>query len=167
MAQAMRKLLVVIVTILFPVFNHAASQQSGAKKLAVPERGFISSQQARTWEEGLISGNGTIGINILSRPLDETVIFSHERLFLPQGPPTMPPDNANRLFEIRNLIDRGLYRQATELAFDLSGQESFMYPDPFVPAFDLNLQMEAEGEVKDYMRSVDFQTGEATCSLGR
>ena len=162
MEKTMRKLLIVIVTILFPVLNHAAPRQSGAKKLAVPERGFISSQQARTWEEGLISGNGTIGINILSRPLDETVIFSHERLFLPQGPPTMPPDNANRLFEIRNLIDRGLYRQATELAFDLSGQESFMYPDPFVPAFDLNLQMEAQGEPRDYMRSVDFQTGEAT-----
>ena len=159
---AMRRLLFVILTILFPVLNHAASKPAGVKKLEVPDRGFISSQQARTWEEGLISGNGTIGINILSRPLDETVIFSHERLFLPKGAPTMPPDNANRLFEIRNLIDRGLYRQATELAFDLSGQESFMYPDPFVPAFDLNLQMEAEGEVKDYMRSVDFQSGEAT-----
>ncbi len=158
----MRQLIFLFVAILFPVLTHAATPQSGPKKLAVPERGFISSEQARTWEEGLISGNGTIGINILSRPLDETVIFSHERLFLPQGPPTMPPDNANRLFEIRNLIDRGLYRQATELAFDLSGQESFMYPDPFVPAFDMNLQMEAVGEVKNYMRSVDFQTGEAT-----
>ena len=147
---------------LFPVLTHAASPQSGPKKLAVPERGFISSGEAHTWEEGLISGNGTIGINILSRPLDETVIFSHERLFLPMGAPTMPPDNSSRLFEIRTLIDRGLYRQATELAFDLSGQEGFMYPDPFVPAFDMNLQMEAEGEVEDYMRSVDFQTGEAT-----
>jgi len=158
----MRLLKFLLVAMLFTVVNPAISQKSGSKKLVVPERGFISSEQARTWEEGLISGNGTIGINILSRPLDETVIFSHERLFLPQGPPTMPPDNANRLFEIRNLIDRGLYRQATELAFDLSGQESFMYPDPFVPAFDMNLQMEAVGEVKHYMRSVDFQTGEAT-----
>jgi hypothetical protein len=162
MARAIRKLIFLFVIVLFPVLNKVASGQSGTKKLAVPERGFISSEQATTWEEGLISGNGTIGINILSRPLDETVIFSHERLFLPKGPPTMPPDNANRLFEIRNLIDRGLYRQATELAFDLSGQESFMYPDPFVPAFDMNLQMGAVGEVEKYMRSVDFQTGEAT-----
>ena len=133
-----------------------------AKKLKVPDRGFISSQPGKTWEEGLISGNGTIGINILSKPLDETIIFTHERLFLPQGAPTVPPDNGHMIFEIRNLIDRGLYKQATELAFDLSGQEGFMYPDPFVPAFDVNLQMEAEGEVTDYMRSVDFQTGEAT-----
>lgn len=132
------------------------------KKLKVPERGFISSKPAKTWEEGLICGNGTIGVNIMSHPLNETIIFSHERLFLPKGAPTVPPDNSHMLFEIRNLIDRGLYKQATELAFDLSGQESFMYPDPFVPAFDVNLQMESEGEVNGYMRSVDFQTGEAT-----
>ncbi len=131
-------------------------------RLRVPERGFVSSQPAQTWEQGLICGNGTIGANALSRPRDETIIFTHERLFLPTGAPLMPPDTAARLFEIRRLIDRGLYRQATALAFDLSGQESFMYPDPFVPAFDLNIQMDSEGNATDYMRSVDFQTGEVT-----
>jgi len=133
-----------------------------SNKLKVPERGFISSKPAVTWEEGLICGNGTIGVNIFSRPLEETIIFSHERLFLPKGSPTVPPDNSHMIFEIRRLIDRGLYKQATELAFDLSGQESFMYPDPFVPAFDVNLIMRSDLEVNDYVRSVDFQTGEAT-----
>ena len=129
-------------------------------KLNIPERGFISSKPAETWEQGLICGNGTIGANMFSRPLEETVIFTHERLFLPMGAPTMPPETSARLFEIRRLIERGLYKQATQLAFDLSGQESFMYPDPFVPAFDLNIKMDAEGEMADYARSVDFQKGE-------
>jgi hypothetical protein len=133
-----------------------------SKKLPVPERGFISSQPAETWEQGLISGNGTIGANVLSRPLDETIIFTHERLFMPMGPPKMPPDSSARLFEIRNLIERGLYHQATQLAFDFSEQTSFMYPDPFVPAFDMNITTESQGRVRDYMRSVDFETGEAT-----
>ena len=135
---------------------------AAAQTLAVPERGFISSQPAETWQQGLISGNGTIGANVLSRPLDETIIFTHERMFLPMGPPVMPPLLAPRLFEIRRLIDRGLYQQATELAFNLSEQEGFMYPDPFVPAFDLSIKMGADREISDYMRSVDFQTGEAT-----
>lgn len=126
----------------------------------VPERGFISSLPAETWEQGLISGNGTMGANVMSRPAEEIVIFTHERMFLPQGPPVMPPDNANRLFEIRSLIDRGLYKQATQLQFDLSGQSGFMYPDPFVPAFDLNIGMDTGKEIRDYVRSVDFQTGE-------
>ncbi|MBD3413767.1 MAG: hypothetical protein GF421_04950, partial [Candidatus Aminicenantes bacterium] len=146
----------------FFVFFIVFSFGSDAKYKNIPERGFISSEQAKTWEQGLICGNGTIGANVLSRPLDETIIFSHERLFLPKGPPLMPPDNAARLFEIRRLIDRGLYKQSAELAFDLSGQDGFMYPDPFVPAFDLNIQTEKEGQIKDYMRSVNFQTGEAS-----
>lgn len=133
---------------------------AGAGPLPVPERGFISSQPAKIWEEGLLSGNGTIGINVLSRPLDERIIFTHERLFMPMGAPIMPPDQSARLFEIRRLIDRGLYKQATELQFNLSGQTTFMYPDNFVPAFDLAIRSAQQGEVRDYSRSVDFQTGE-------
>jgi len=131
-------------------------------QLKSPARGFISSEPAETWQQGLISGNGTIGANVLSRPLDETIIFTHERLFLPKGPPLMPPLTAPRLFEIRRLIDRGLYTQATELAFNLSEQKGFMYPDPFVPAFDLSIKMDTEEDISDYKRSVDFQTGEVT-----
>jgi hypothetical protein len=150
------------VVLMFLLLLTSSGAISQSIKLKVPERGFISSKPAATWEEGLICGNGTLGVNILSRALDETIIFSHERLFLPQGPPTVPPDNSHMLFEIRNLIDRGLYKQATELAANISGQQGFMYPDPFVPAFDVNLKMESDLEVKDYMRSVNFQTGEAT-----
>ena len=65
--------------------------------LQPPERGFISTEPANTWEEGLICGNGTIGLNDLSRPLDETIIFTHERLFLPEGDPVLPPLMAPRL----------------------------------------------------------------------
>ncbi len=150
---------VIVALVMVGIF---AGPLSFARQLAVPERGFISSEPAKTWEEGLISGNGTIGANVFSRPLDETIVFTHERIFLPLGPPTIPPEQSARLFEIRNLVDRGLYKQATELAFQFSGQEGFMYPDPFVPAFDLGIKMESEGDVKDYMRSVDFETGEAT-----
>ena len=130
-------------------------------QIKVPERGFISSRPGETWEEGLISGNGTIGANVFSQPLDETIVFTHERMFLPNGDPHMPPDQAARLFEIRQLIDQGLYKQATQLQFDLSGQEGFMYPDPFVPAFDMTIRMNTDRKISDYMRSLDFETGES------
>lgn len=133
-----------------------------AAQLPVPERGFISSTQAKTWEEGLICGNGLLATNALSRPLDEIIIFNHKRLFMPEGTPTKPPLTAPHLAEIRKLIDEGKYDEATKLTFDISGQNGFMYPDRFIPAFDLSIQMSAQGEVTDYMRSVDFQTGEAT-----
>ena len=135
---------------------------SHALPLPVPARGFVSIKPAKNWEEGLISGNGMIGINALSRPLDERIIFSHERLFMPMGAPVVPLDQSAHLPEIRKLIDEGKYKEAANLQFKLSGQESFMYPDFFVPAFDLTLDSESQGEVRDYARSVDFQTGEAT-----
>ncbi|TDG36214.1 hypothetical protein EZJ43_09430 [Pedobacter changchengzhani] len=131
------------------------------QKLASPERGFISSKPGKNWEEGLISGNGTIGVNVLSKPLNDIIIFSHAKLFLPIRNPVMPPDNGARIWEIRNLIDRGLYKQATELAAQFSGQEDFYGPDPFVPAFDMNINMSVAGLVKDYVRAVNFETGEA------
>ncbi|WP_419194050.1 glycosyl hydrolase family 95 catalytic domain-containing protein [Novipirellula herctigrandis] len=153
----MHTLLIVFVTMFFGKGLLLATDS-----LPVPERGFVSSEPAETWEQGLICGNGTIGANALSRPLDERIIFTHERLFLPMGAPVMPRDQSARLFEIRRLIDQGLFKQACELQFNLSGQDGFMYPDYFVPAFDLTILSQAEGAVRDYARSVDFQTGETT-----
>lgn len=157
--KAQRKL-VVSIGLMMMFISVGVCSFAGA--LTSPERGFISSTQAKTWEEGLISGNGTLGLNVFGKPLDETLVLTHERLFIPLDKPHMPPPNGQRLFEIRNLIDRGLYKQATELAFDLSGQEGFLYHDHFVPAFDVNIQMDGDREAKDYMRSLDFKTGQAT-----
>ncbi len=132
-----------------------------AASLPVPERGFVSIRPANNWEEGLITGNGTLAINALSRPQNERVIFTHERLWMPMGAPHVPPDQSAHLPEIRKLIEEGKYKEAEGLQFKLSGQKSFMYPDFFVPAFDLTIDSEPKGEVRDYARSVNFQTGEA------
>jgi hypothetical protein len=72
--------------ILASLLSLNATYSAAAESVPVPERGFVSCQPAKTWEEGLICGNGTIGANALSRPLKERIIFTHERLFLPMGP---------------------------------------------------------------------------------
>ncbi|MEP2774596.1 MAG: glycoside hydrolase N-terminal domain-containing protein [Luteolibacter sp.] len=142
-------------------FSLLTIMTSLALPLPVPERGFVSIEPAETWEEGLICGNGTIGVNIQSRPLDERIIFTHERLFMPMGKPHVPPDQSAHLPELRKLIAEGKYKEAEELQFKHSKQEGFMYPDFFVPAFDLSIRSESEGEIRDYARSVDFQKAEA------
>jgi alpha-L-fucosidase 2 len=129
--------------------------------LPVPARGFVSVKPAKNWEEGLITANGTLAINALSRPLNERIIFNHERLFMPMGKPHVPPDQSKHLPELRKLIEEGKYKEAEELQFKYTGQEDFMYPDFYVPAFDLTIDSEAQGEVRNFARSVDFQTGEA------
>ena len=138
----------------------AAGPASGG--LPVPQRGFVSVAPAETWEQGLLSGNGTIGANALSQPLDETITFTHARLYLPDGAPTPPQATAARLSEVRQLIDQGLYQEAYQKGLEISGRSDFRYPDAFIPAFDMRIQTSAQGEVRDFMRSVDFQTGVAT-----
>lgn len=142
-------------------FSQAGLEASEEPGLGSPVRGFFSTRPGPTWEHGLLSGNGSVGAVVMSQPLDETVIFSHERMFLPERPPQLPPLTGQRLFEIRRLIERGLYQQASQLAFDLSGQESFRYPDPFVPAFELGIRMDGDPNISEYRRAVDFETGEA------
>jgi hypothetical protein len=137
--------------------SRPASQAAG---LPVPGRGFISSEPGKTWEQGLLSGNGTIGASVLGEPLEEIVIFSHKRMFAPERAPLLPPATATRLFEIRSLIDKGLYAQAARLSVDMVDQKGFLYPDPLMPAFDLRIKMSADGPMADYMRSTNFQTGE-------
>lgn len=129
--------------------------------LPVPARGFVSIRPAQNWEQGLITANGTLAINALGRPLDERIIFNHERLFMPMGDPFVPRDQSAQLPVIRKLIEEGKYKEAEVLQFQLSGQKAFMYPDFYVPAFDLTIISESQGEVRDYARSVDFQTAEA------
>jgi len=140
----------------------AGAAAPAAAGLPVPERGFISSEPGKTWEQGLLTGNGTIGASVLGEPIDEIVILSHKHMFAPERPPLLPPATATRLFEIRRLIDRGLYAQASRLAVDMVDQKGFLYPDPLMPAFDLRIKMSEDGPVADYVRSTNFQTGETT-----
>lgn len=149
------------ITLLAILGLNSMNLQAEPLPLPVPARGFVSLKPAENWEQGLITGNGTLGLNALSRPLDERIIFNHERLFMPMGEPFVPRDQSARLPEIRSLIEQGKYKEAEVLQFELSGQKSFMYPDFYVPAFDLTIQTEPRGEVRGYARSVDFQTGEA------
>ncbi|MHC4266018.1 MAG: glycoside hydrolase N-terminal domain-containing protein, partial [Planctomycetota bacterium] len=127
-----------------------------------PERGFISEYPAKNWEHALISGNGKIGALVMSRPLNEIIIFSHERLFMPIEPSQPVVNIAPHLEKVRRMMGEGRYRQTAEFVFDLArkqGYKGLRWTDPLIPAFDLKIQMDPAGEIKNYARSVDFQTG--------
>jgi hypothetical protein len=133
-------------------------------ELKPPERGFVSTRAAENWEEALISGNGTIGALVMSRPVNETIIFSHERLFMPIYPSQPIVNMAPHLDTVRRMIEEGQYSQAAEFVSGLArkqGYRGMWWTDPLIPAFDLKITMSPAGEIRDYARSVDFQTGVA------
>jgi len=127
-----------------------------------PIQGFTSWLPARSWEEALLSGNGTIGAMVIGRPHDETIILNHALLYLPASLPIKPINQASRLDEIRQLLLEGKYTEATKIPVEQSekeGYDGWHWTDPYMPAFDIRLDM-TPSNVTHYARSVDFETGE-------
>ena len=112
-----------------------------------PQRGFVSSKPAETWEHALMSGNGKFGALVMSQPLDETIILNHARLFMPLNEPLPPVDSGSHLKEIRQMLADGQYQRAADFVVELSNKANYgakRWTDPFIPAFDLRVRMDAQ-----------------------
>jgi len=127
-----------------------------------PERGFVSKVPATSWEMGLVSGNGKYGAMVFGQPLDETIVLNHAELYMPLHKPLPPVNTAAHLKEIRQLLADGEYQKAADFVVTQSKKEGYEgkhWTDPYIPAFNIKVQMTTNGEVKNYQRSVDFSTG--------
>jgi len=135
-----------------------------ADSAPAPVRGFTGWTPAATWEEAMLSGNGTVGAMVFGRPHDETIILNHARLYLPATDPMKPIDQAGRLGEIRELLRDGRFVEASRIPVGISLEEGYggqLWTDPYMPALDIRLSM-APSDISDYSRGVNFETGEAT-----
>ncbi len=132
---------------------------------AEPERGFVSRQAAGSWQDGLLTGNGTIGAVVPGHPFDEMLHLSHAGLFLPNPQSPVPVKMVSRLDKLRRLCLEGRFREAGEEIEDARSACNFSEErDRFVAAFAMNIR-QAEGEIMHYQRSVDFLTAEAKVML--
>lgn len=132
--------------------------------LSPPEKGFVSWLPAAKWEDALLCGNGTIGTMTMGYPFDETIVFNHALLYLPNAKPLVPPLMATHLDTIRRLFFAGNYGEAAHYGVKVwkdAGYGDKKWTDGYVPAFDLNLNTKASN-VSAYQRMVNYRTGEAT-----
>jgi len=130
------------------------------KRGIVPKRGMVSTGVAGGT---LFSGNGKMTVEQSGSPLADEVVFHHERLLQPWKVPDEAPKIAGVLPEVRQLILAGLYRQALELSFQASTDAGLppgmFYPSP-IPAFIMHMQTPEAGKPREYLRTVDFDSGE-------
>ncbi|MCI8500689.1 MAG: hypothetical protein HFJ85_00470 [Oscillospiraceae bacterium] len=126
-------------------------------------KGYTSKTMASKWEEGLITGNGTIGAVAMGFPAKEKVIFSHEWLYAPLHPRRTPVHTAETLSEIRALLKAGKYQEAANFVVEQGKKEGFPnemdWTDPFVPACTLAVDLKMDGEPAAYEKSVNFENG--------
>ena len=132
---------------------------------ARPARGFVSSAPATNWQHGLLTGNGTLGAIVPGNPYDEKIFISHGALFLPNPVNARYVEMASRLPEIRRLCLSGQFSAAANLIDETRKATGYSDSrDPFIAAFALHVK-QPPGEVRRYLRSVDFMTAEAAVAV--
>lgn len=157
--------LILVLIFGFDVFGISACSNETDKKLLIeiPEHGFVSLLGPKRWEESLVSGNGTLGALVPGDPSKERIIFSHEKLFMPEYPPTEAPDLASHMDKIREWVIAGKGDKAAEFAVELGnevGIEGLIWTDPLIPACQLEIESLNPEKVNNYARGVDFESGE-------
>ncbi|HJZ41370.1 MAG TPA: glycoside hydrolase N-terminal domain-containing protein [Bacteroidales bacterium] len=133
------------------------------KRKIVPQRGLCSTIPGGGHNDLLMSGSGKMHIKVSGSPLSEEVIFHHERLLVPWKMPFEAPNIAYILPEVRKLIMEGKYDSALNLSFE-AATKAGMPPGTgnhrLIPAFTMKIDQPKSGAIKNYLRTLDFESGE-------
>jgi hypothetical protein len=130
---------------------------------AVPKRGSASTEPAKKWEFAFVTGNGRLGAMVHGHPSKEILTGNHARLFLPLGSREILPDLAKHVPELRQIIRAKGYGAAMNFFLGKAKEQGFpgiLWTDPFHPGFVLRIDQPPQGEIRDYVRTEDFATGE-------
>ena len=133
------------------------------KRNVVPRMGFCSLQPGKTVSDGVTSGNGHMNIEVMCDPYAEQVLFHQESLLMPWKRPFEAPKGAAVFPQVRQMVLDGKYQEAIELAFKEMNKGPIRQntgPHPTVPAFMMHLDFPKTAAVKDYLRTVDFESSE-------
>ena len=134
------------------------------RRKIVPQRGFCSVAPAEAVNESLISGNGAMKIELTGDPYTEQIFFHHESLLMPWKKPLEAPNVADIFPRIRQLAMEGKHREAMALAIQRMNEgpvKQDTEPHLTVPAFLMRLESPKATSVKNYLRTVDFESTEA------
>jgi len=129
----------------------------------VPRQGFCSKIPGTTVSEGLTSGNGHMYIEVTCDPYSEQILFHHESLLMPWKRPFEAPKVADKFPQVRQMVMDGKFQEAIEFAFKEMNKSPIKvntWPHPTVPAFLMRLDSPKNASAKNYLRTVNFETGE-------
>ena len=127
------------------------------KREVVPKRGFCSITPN---SEVLIAGNGAVNIELACHPYTEQIPFSHESLFVPHSRPYEAPNIAKILPQVRQMLLDGKYHEAAKFAYDEWHKTPVSQQRGGSTSFSMRLELPKTESVKDYLRTVDFESTE-------
>lgn len=125
----------------------------------VPQRGFCSLSPGG---ESLSSGNGAVNIEVAGNPFTERIPFSHESLFTPRNKSLEAPNIASVFPQVRQMMLQGKYDDAIMLAYHEWQKKPVTrgFGGFGGGRFSMLLKFPQSASVKDYLRTVDFESTE-------
>ena len=128
------------------------------RRKIVPQRGFCSLAPGG---EALLSGNGSVNIELAGNPYTEQIPFSHESLFMPRRKSSETPKISHIFPEVRQMILDGKYREAAMFAYQEWKKTPITRSGGFGGMrFIMRLEFQGTPLAKDYLRTVDFESTE-------
>jgi hypothetical protein len=143
-----------------PAHTDTYMSEERMRRSIVPRRGFCSIVPGS--DALLISGNGPINIDVPCDPYSEQIVFRHESVSTPHKP-VQAPNIAGVFPEVRQMMLEGKYFEAAKLAHDEWHKGSVPAMGGGFgggPAFSIRLDSPKSAAVKDYLRTVDFESTE-------
>ena len=141
-----------------PVKIIPMSLEDRIRKKIVPKCGFCSLSPGG---EALISGNGAVNIELACSPYTEIIPFSHESLFMPRRKSAEATKIAHIFPQVRQMLLDGKYHEAAKFAYEEWHKTPITRSGGFGGArFSMLLELPGSKSVKDYLRTVDFETTE-------
>ena len=134
------------------------------KRKIVPRHGFCSIAPGKSVNDSLLSGSGAMNIELTGDPNSEQILFRHESLLMPWRRPLEAPKAADIFPQVRQMVLDGKYKEAIEFAYREmeKGPIKMNTWAHFVkPAFRMTLDFPKTASVKDYLRTLDFESSEA------
>jgi alpha-L-fucosidase 2 len=129
------------------------------RRKIVPQRGFCSLAPGG---DALISGNGSINIEVSGNPYTEQIPFSHESLFAPRRKSSETSKIASVFPKVRQMMLDGKYHEAILLAYNewqknpvTRGMGGFGGG-----RFSMLVELPESASVSNYLRTVDFESTE-------
>lgn len=119
---------------------------------------------AKEWIEALPLGNGRLGAMVYGEPFEGRIQLNEESVVYGGPIDRINPDAGKNISKIRRLIKEGRIEEAEELSvYALSGTPQSQRPFQTLGEFSYRM-LHGGGEVSDYRRELDLETGTVTVS---
>ncbi|MGG1515482.1 RICIN domain-containing protein [Paenibacillus oryzisoli] len=149
-----------------------APQASFGGAPTLTTRGIHSSVPATQWQDGMISGNGVIGVIDYGDPLSGKYIYQNTKFNMPNAGVREAPDLSGVLPTVRNSImaedGKSAYQTSLSAATSWLRQYSgngnanwgVVWSYPYHPGYQSNIRVTSSGATTNYDRWTNYETGE-------